>query len=221
MKLIQNFILFLPKVIFCKVLDKEQSIQVLNKYFLEHISPLIFDIITENDFYFKVTKKRCSKYGDFKPLHNGKSKITVNNDLDKDHFLTTFLHEFAHFKVWQKVKNLQNPHGELWKLEFYNLLNEFHNQGGFSVGLSEQLLKTFRKRNNTISFSKNKMSEILSRNISEDVRFLKELSPKEQFIDSKGNAFEILEKRRTRFLCRNIKTKRLFLIHGLFKIKTI
>jgi len=163
-------------------LNKEKNIAVLNKYFLENISPKVYNIITENDFYFKISKKRCSKYGDFKPSLNGRATITVNNDLDKDHFLVTFLHEYAHFNVWKKIKNLQNPHGELWKLEFYKLLYEFHQLNGFSNGIGEKLL--------------------------------------EKFFDSKGNAFEIIEKRRTRFLCRNIKTKRLFLIHGLFKINS-
>ena len=201
-------------------MNKEKNIAVLNKYFLENISPKVYNIITENDFYFKISKKRCSKYGDFKPSLNGRATITVNNDLDKDHFLVTFLHEYAHFNVWKKIKNLQNPHGELWKLEFYKLLYEFHQLNGFSNGIGEKLLKTFIKRNNSITFSKNKMSEILSRNISEDVQFLKDCNLEEKFFDSKGNAFEIIEKRRTRFLCRNIKTKRLFLIHGLFKINS-
>lgn len=210
----------MPKVNTHPKLNKEHDIQVLNKYFLEHISPLIYDIITENDFYFKVTKKRSSKYGDFKPSQSNKAKITVNHDLDKDHFLVTFLHEYAHFIVWKKVKNLRNPHGELWKIEFYNLLKEFHFQNGFSLGLGEKLLKTFKKRNNTITYSKNKMSEILTRNVLEDVKYLKDLENGLMFLDNKGNTFEIIEKRRTRFLCRNIKTKRLFLVHGLFKIKT-
>lgn len=202
-------------------MDSDKSIAILNKYFLENISPVIYNIIRENDFYFKIAKKRNSKYGDFKPSVNGRSKITVNHDLDKDHFLVTFLHEYAHFKVWEKIKNLQNPHGELWKLEFYNLIKDFHRLNGFSVGIGERLLKTFKLKNNKITFSKNKLSEILSRNADDNIQFLKDLGSKDQFSDYKGNVFELIEKRRTRFLCRNIKTKRLFLIHGLYKIKTI
>lgn len=199
-------------------MNTEQSIEILNKYFPENISPLIFRIITENDFYFKVSKKRNSKFGDFKAPIEGRSKITVNYDLDKDHFLVTFLHEYAHFKVWKKAKNLQNPHGNVWKLEFYNLLIEFHNHNGFSSEIGEKLIKTFNLRNNKITFSKNKLSEILSKNTTSDVQFLKDLSSKDKFNDINGNTFEIIEKRRTRFLCRNIKTKKLFLIHGLYKI---
>ncbi|MDP4750251.1 MAG: SprT-like domain-containing protein, partial [Schleiferiaceae bacterium] len=43
---------------------------------------------------------RSSKWGDFRPAHDGKpARIRVNRDLPPDAFLLTLLHELAHAHV--------------------------------------------------------------------------------------------------------------------------
>jgi SprT protein len=105
--------------------------------FLDHFPPKVaeycFNLWHELAFDFVVSKKRDSKLGDFRFAPNKGFQITVNHNLNPYAFLVTYLHEVAHLVTYQKHKNSVNPHGQEWKVAFFEL---------FEPILDEDLLPT-------------------------------------------------------------------------------
>jgi hypothetical protein len=93
--------------------------------FLDHFPPKVaeycFNLWHELAFDFVVSKKRDSKLGDFRFAPNKGFQITVNHNLNPYAFLVTYLHEVAHLVTYQKHKNSVNPHGQEWKVAFFEL----------------------------------------------------------------------------------------------------
>lgn len=93
--------------------------------FLDHFPPKVaeycFNLWDELSFEFIVSKKRDSKLGDFRFAPNKGFQITVNNNLNPYAFLVTYIHEVAHLITYQKFKNKVNPHGPEWKKAFLEL----------------------------------------------------------------------------------------------------
>ena len=77
----------------------------------------------EAPFILKLSRSRSSKIGDFtcrERVHH--PQITLNHDLNPYLFVTTFVHEVAHYRVFIKHRNRVDPHGEEWKHVFQELL---------------------------------------------------------------------------------------------------
>jgi hypothetical protein len=70
-------------------------------------------------FHFTVTRKRSSKYGDYRydPVSK-EHTITVNGDLNPFAFLVTYVHEFAHLTTIVRFGTKVSPHGVEWQEEF-------------------------------------------------------------------------------------------------------
>jgi hypothetical protein len=99
----------------------QDSKAVFYKYFPPAAVEYCFSLWTLHKFYFKITKSRASKLGDFRydPTKSYYT-ITVNADLNPYSFLITYIHEVAHLLVHKKYKNTVAPHGAEWKYEFSN-----------------------------------------------------------------------------------------------------
>lgn len=193
---------------------------ILSKYLNANALHEIIYLLTSNNIKLIITKPRKSKYGDFYPIKNGVPSISINNNLNHDSFLITLLHEIAHFEVWKKSKSLKNPHGNHWKHEFFKLLTHYIKLNCFSEKAIIAIKKSFKIRNKEIVYSKRTMYIGLNNEKFEDKFILKNIPKNSIFMDNKNNEYEIIEKRRTRFLCRNIKTKKLFLVHEFFKVNS-
>ncbi len=91
---------------------------------------------SDYQFRLKVTRARNSKYGDYRPPHNGQGhQITVNHNLNPYAFLITLAHEVAHLAAYEKTGSLKDPHGPAWKAEFRRLLHPLIHEGAFPSNL--------------------------------------------------------------------------------------
>ena len=72
---------------------------------------------------FYLAKSLCN-YLYEKYLVDGKTQITINNNLNKYQFLLTLIHEIAHHVTYQKFGRVQ-PHGKEWKTIFQHLMLPF------------------------------------------------------------------------------------------------
>jgi SprT protein len=88
-----------------------------------------------NNFIFHFSRPRRTRLGDFTVKPGFTPKITVNVNLNSYNFLITFLHEVAHYVVYQKYRGVSRrqiaPHGPEWKREFYCLLQPVMNEDVF------------------------------------------------------------------------------------------
>ena len=73
-------------------------------YIPEEAIPLVQDLIEQHNFTLKIVHQRQTKHGDFRKLPNDKFQITINNNLNKEQFLLTLIHEIAHHIVYQKFR---------------------------------------------------------------------------------------------------------------------
>ncbi len=104
----------------------EQYKTILNRYLPENSVDQIYDWLQEYNIHLKVSKKRSSKLGDYRPPQNGKGhQITVNYDLNSYAFLITLVHEIAHLLVWEKYRNKVKAHGKEWKETYRQLMAPF------------------------------------------------------------------------------------------------
>nr|WP_198913882.1 SprT-like domain-containing protein [Tenacibaculum finnmarkense] len=85
---------------------------------------LVEYLINEHKINLKIVNQRQTKHGDFRTFSNGQTQITVNNNLNKQQFLLTLIHEIAHHVTHQKFGRVQ-PHGKHWKMVFQHLMLPF------------------------------------------------------------------------------------------------
>lgn len=164
-------------------------------------------------FELKLTRSRQTKVGDFTSRRTkNHPRITLNNDLNPYLFLMTYVHEVAHLRVYLRLGNRVDPHGDEWKTEFTDLmlpllwetvfpeeiLHELRRHMVYPKASSfadTQLTNAFRK------FDKNADQIILLSDLPEGSTF-----------KLQGRFFQKGKIRRTRVICKELKSKRDYLV---------
>ncbi|TAF35478.1 MAG: hypothetical protein EAZ57_09630 [Cytophagales bacterium] len=85
-----------------------------------------FELMKHYKLHVKVVAPRKNVLGQF-AVRSGRERpvLSINSDLNPYQFLITFIHEVAHFTVWQIHGFRVKPHGTEWKQEYSRLLNPF------------------------------------------------------------------------------------------------
>ncbi len=172
-------------------------------------------------FEFKIKKARLTKLGDYRyhPKTN-KHTITINNDLNPYAFLVTYLHEVAHLIAFKQHGRTIQPHGKQWKESFKEVSKPLLTTDIFPEKVLGALLRYF-KNPKASSCSDPVLYEILKQFDSESTSLLlKEISVGKAFIFNK-KAFMKLEKKRTRAVCKELKTGRKYMISELAEVHLI
>jgi hypothetical protein len=194
----------------------------LNRYLPDDFNFLIARYIVEYSIRFKIVKPRASKLGDYRPLNQGKShQITINNDLNSFSFLITSLHEIAHLKTFLLYKGNVAPHGKEWVKEYQNLLIPVIHSNklpkDIEIALVNSLINTKASSCNDLQlyralkkYDTRHESLILLENVPKNANFV--LNNK---MYVKG------EIRRKRFLCKEVNSHKIYLIHALAEVTLI
>jgi hypothetical protein len=166
-----------------------------------------------------ITRKRNTKMGDYRPpLKKSYHRISVNGDLHPLAFLVTLVHELAHLVIWEKYQRKVRPHGEEWKRQFRNMLQEVLMTGVFQgdeVAIIQQfVLGKMSYRTFNQQFERN----IHEKDPGDQGLLLSELPLRSIFSLYNGRRFVKMEKLRTRYRCREVRSGRLFLISGMAKV---
>ncbi len=172
---------------------------MVSNYIPEKAIPEVSLLLASNEFDLKIVKQRTTKHGDFRKLANGKFQITINNSLNKYQFLLTLIHEIAHYYTYKEHKNCK-PHGIEWKQNFKNLMLPFLTPDIYPETILP-LLANYLINPKASTDSDVKLALALKeQNRDSDKNYIFELNIGSQFI-LKNRTFQILEKRRTRYLC--------------------
>ncbi len=192
----------------------------LDSHIPRNTSSIIANWIVELGVVFVISKPRTTKLGDFRPPFKGKpARISVNSDLNPFQFLLTTIHEFAHLGCYLLHGNSVKPHGAEWKKEFQKLLKPFVVSQVFPEEILVAL-QSYLRNPKASSCSSLKLNLAMSKFDENPATLLLELQNGGQF-EFRNIAFEIIEKRRTRFLCRNLANSRKYLISGSAKVKPL
>ena len=185
--------------------------EIFQKYFPEGVVPYCLDLFTNNNFVFKIVKKRASKLGDFR-FYNVTKKyvITVNNNLNPYHFTIVYIHEVAHLQTFQKYHNAVSPHGDEWKLFFRVHLRPLLEKKIFPVDVEQALYKHLQ---NVKASSCNDISLIkrLSKYNETDTKtiLLVDIPLQHEFL-YKGVRYKKIKIWKTRSLCIHVFTQQRF-----------
>lgn len=169
----------------------------------------------------KITGRRASKYGDFRPLPNQHfHAITINHDLNPYSFLITFLHELAHLLTWQSHHNHVAPHGKEWKLHFKQLMEPFIEEHTFPEDVKNALLHYMSDPAASSCSSPSLIKSLRNYDKRKKGILLDELSLGSTFrmVDNKNYLFRKGEKARKRYKCLDLNSKREYWVSGLAEI---
>lgn len=166
----------------------------------------------QHPFDFKVRKKRVSKVGDFSCRTGKNPRITVNNDSHPYLFLMTYIHEVAHLIVHKAHGWKHEAHGAEWKSVFKTLMMPVMNPNVYPPDLLKVLEKHMTDPKAS-SFSDVILTQAFRDHDAnfKNTTLLSEL-PEGSIFGLHGRWFKKGESKRTRVLCRELKTKRNYFV---------
>ena len=177
------------------------SISFLPEDFQEYI----LRKIREEQIHFRLASPRKSKLGDYRYNFVKKThSISVNIDLSEIQFMITFIHELAHKKCYDQYLGKVASHGQEWKRIFANLLIEAKTEFKLTDEWADQF-------NIQISNPKASASDF---SIEEEGLKVSQLNPSDKFKLKTGREFQLIKKRRTRYLCTDLGNGKLYAVSG-------
>lgn len=195
----------------------EKNIEILKRYLPENCADKVLSFLESYKVQFKISSHRNSKRGDF-CAPNPRStnpKISVNGDLNPYMFLTVFLHEAAHLLTWQKYERAVRPHGHEWQACFQELLMQYLS---FYPEEIVPHIHQFCKKVPYSMIDKVNLERALQSYNGQQTNplILFDLSPGDKFSlqSYPQDVFVVETKRRTRFLCRSVRSGKRFLVSG-------
>jgi hypothetical protein len=200
-----------------------KNAQVLSNYVPEATVHPLLEWFKKNQVQLKITRNRRTKLGDFRVAHNGDfPRISVNYNLNRYAFLITLVHEMAHAEVWENKRKFKQikPHGKEWQTTFSLLMQPFLNENIFPETLLPSVIKYFQKPKASSVSDPHLMKALKAFDAPSENPQLNDLIIGDRFVFS-GIPFEVVKKMRTRFECRNLQNKRLYLIHGLAEVEKL
>ena len=181
---------------------------------------LIKKLIDSENLTIKVVKTRKTKHGDFRSLKNRKFQITLNQIDNKYRFLITLVHELAHFKVFQSFGNSVNPHGTEWKKTYKFLMLPFLNNLIFPEDILRHLALHMINPPATTDSDLNLVVALQKHDLIDDKKmFLFEIPEKSIFIHNSSKLFVKLNKRRKRYICKELSSGKKYLFSPVARIK--
>ena len=185
--------------------------EVLQKYITLNAIPLIEYLINEHKINLKIVGQRQTKHGDFRTFPNGRTQITVNNNLNKHQFLLTLVHEIAHHVTHKKFGRVQ-PHGKEWKMVFKHLMLPFLRPDIYPKKMLPYLANYFKNPKASTDSDVN-LSLALRDGIAQSGKtFIFEIPNDDTFL-FKNILYKRGIKRRTRYECLNLSNKKVYLFN--------
>jgi len=185
---------------------------LLEKHIPAAAIPYCLQLWQHYPFDFKVRKKRISKVGDFSCRQGRTPVITINHDSHPYLFLMTYIHEVAHLIVHQRYGWKHEAHGDEWKNMFNQLMIPVLREDIYPLYLLTVLRKHMMDPKAS-SFSDSMLTHAF-RHFDENQKSTILLSdlPEGSVFGFHGRWFQKGLLKRTRVICKELKTKRDYLV---------
>ena len=184
---------------------KAEEQDLLKRYFPDASVTMVGEVYSQRRFKLHFKRPRNSKLGDFRPprTKNGICTITLNYDLNPYQMLITYLHEVAHYDVYQQYGSRKvQPHGTEWQKQFAALLQPFMTEIIFPDVILIALQKHLQhiKASSTADQNLQRVLRQYDNNATDDVT-VESLPNGARFTLKNGLVFQKGEKQRTRYKC--------------------
>ena len=202
---------------------RESPLHHLSSYLPDGTYEDVAQYLVEYKVHLTVTRERATKLGDYRNKYLNKNhRISINGNLNKYSFLITLLHELAHLVAYEKYGNKILAHGIEWKREYGIILAKFITRKMFPADIEAELLKTLRDPAAS-SCAEASLFRVLRRYDPHKpgTFLLEELPPESLFKIKNGNVYLKGNRVRTRFLCKDIVSKKLFLFSPVAEVELV
>jgi len=200
----------------------EIDFEILQNYVPQESLPILQKWFNQRPFELKYSRKRTTKFGDFRAsTRHLPNRISVNSNLNQYAFLITLTHEFAHLLVWLQHKHKVKAHGVEWKTEFSTLMKVLLTKNIFPQHLEVVLQKHLKNPPASSARDINLINELKKYDAPTNTVQLVEINEGASFILHNKRVFIKGKKRRTRYLCKEISSKKEYLIHGVAEVELV
>ena len=193
-------------------MNSNQVFTILQSHVPASALEYCFTLWKASPFELKITRSRQTKVGDFTSRHTKRHpRITLNNDLNQYLFLVTYVHEVAHLHVYLQFGNRVDPHGEKWRTTFTDLMVPILWESVFP----EEILHPLRKHMinpKASSFADSDLTQSFRKFDKNSNQVVLSQVPEGSIFKLQGKYFKKGKIRRTRILCREIQSKRDYLV---------
>lgn len=198
-------------------------IEALQPFLPDGASKHVESLLKPHSFKLKVVRPRKTKLGDFRPGIGGRShQITVNGDLNPYHFLLTLVHEIAHMKTHEEYRVRVAPHGKEWKRTFQKAMAPILEDSVYPEHLEAPIRKYLSNPKASCSADTDLLRVLRGENSDSNSVVTLESLPENAIFQLPGRSpMRKGMKRRTRFLCEELKTGRNFAVHPLAEVKRL
>ena len=184
---------------------KAEELELLKRYFPDASVTMVGEVYSQRRFKLNFKRPRNSKLGDFRTprTKNGICTITLNYDLNPYQMLITYLHEVAHYDVYQQYGSRKvQPHGTEWQKQFAALLQPFMVISIFPQNILDALQKHLQhiKASSTADQNLQRVLKQYDKNVTAAVT-VESLPDGARFTLKNGLVFQKGEKQRTRYKC--------------------
>jgi len=184
---------------------KPEELELLKRYFPGTAVAMVSQLYEQRRFNLRFKRPRSSKLGDFRPprTQNSLCTITLNLDLNPYQMLITYVHEVAHYDMYQQYKPKRvQPHGTEWQEQFASLLRPFMIETIFPKEVLAALEKHLQhiKASSTADVNLQRILHQYDKNIASETT-VESLPIGARFRLKNGQVFQKGEKMRTRYKC--------------------
>jgi len=193
-------------------MSSDQVFKILQTHVPAEALEYCFSLWKSSPFELKITKSRQTKVGDFTSRRSKKHpRITLNNDLNSYLFLVTYVHEVAHLHVHLTVGGHVDPHGDAWKTTFTNLMVPLLWESVFPDEILHELRRHMINPKAS-SFADTELTQAFRKFDGKSTEVILSEVPEGSIFRLQGKYFRKGKLRRTRVLCKELKSKRDYLV---------
>jgi len=204
---------------------KAEELELLKRYFPETAVTLVGEMYEQRRFRLHFNRPRNTRLGDFRPPRTKKDlcTITLNFDLNPYQMLITYVHEVAHYDVYQQYGSRRvQPHGQEWQTCFANLLHPFLTEVIFPKDVLEALNKHL-DHIKASSMTDQNLQRVLHKYDKNDENsvVLESLPEGTCFMLKNGLVYQKGVKQRTRYKCYCESNGRWYFVSALAKVEVL
>ena len=201
---------------------KPEELDLLKQHFPAASVEMVGSLYEQRRFVLKFNRPRNSKLGDFRPPRSKTSicHITLNCNLNPYQMLITYVHEVAHYDVYQQYGSRQvQPHGKEWQAQFSLLLQPFLTETIFPKDILEALQNHLQhiKATSTADLNLQRVLQGYDKK-QENVVTVESLPDGARFVLKNGLVFRKGEKQRTRYKCLCENNSRWYFVSALAEV---
>lgn len=172
-----------------------------------------------------ITRERKSILGNYTHPHARQAyhKITINGNQNPYSFLITLLHELAHLQAFVTYGLKIAPHGKEWQEVYRNIIKHYLGKGVFPPDIESVLLQSLTRVRAGSCTDKHLYKALAQYDVEpvDGLKWVEELQPDTYFVDRNGKVYQLKHKRRTRFLCEQLPSRKQYLFQPVARVRPI